>query len=108
MDAEQIVRALAAADPIGPDKPWCDLCRGNKDGHDPDCPWRLAVEWVAAEDCRALEADGLLGRLADDLAAHAVSLGTVTSDYASIGTGESDAVAALLAEARAALGRDVG
>ncbi len=50
----------------------------------------------------------LLGRLADDLAAHAVSLGTVTPDYKSRGTRESDAVAALLAEASAALGRDVG
>ena len=50
----------------------------------------------------------LLGRLADDLAAHAVSLGTVNPDNTSRGGSESDGVAALLAEAREMLGRDVG
>lgn len=62
MDAEQIVRALAAADPttIDDDRRWtrCGLCArqgriaNSRDPrhHDPACPWRLAVEWVAAHD----------------------------------------------------------
>jgi len=56
MTAEQIVRALAAADPICEDA-WygCGLCGSvgvQADPHEPDCPWRLAVEWVAAQDDR--------------------------------------------------------
>ncbi len=50
----------------------------------------------------------LLGRLADDLAAHAVALGTVNPDNTSRGGTESDGVAALLAEASEMLGREVG
>jgi hypothetical protein len=63
MDAEQIVRALAAAespdcDSIPPTS--CVLCRADEfppqsgslnepTGHAADCPWRLAREWVAAQ-----------------------------------------------------------
>jgi len=57
MDAEQIVRTLAAGD-----FPWdgkegdCALCYGPEftqdsldlSTHKPDCLWRLAREWVAA------------------------------------------------------------
>lgn len=61
MNAEQIVRALAAANPLTNDRPegpsHCVLCDGPSDGrcvdHEPDCPWRLAVEWVAADRERA-------------------------------------------------------
>ncbi len=58
MTAEQIVRALAAVDP-GPDAQGCRFCEGwvgrgyawhPPTPHDADCPWRLAVEWVAAQD----------------------------------------------------------
>lgn len=57
MTPEQIVRALAAADPvvIVPGAPWgfeCGLCGARTGGHTPDCPWRLAVEWVAGEEAR--------------------------------------------------------
>ncbi len=60
MTAEQIVRALAAAEKPyvynSSDMPICGLCghdvsRHDEDGgyhlddHPPDCPWRLAVEW---------------------------------------------------------------
>lgn len=61
MDAEQIVRALAASDPVGFDnqeEPACTLCEAalwnrmpqpldDPATHDPNCPWRLAREWVA-------------------------------------------------------------
>lgn len=67
MTAEEIVRALAAADPVvvsalnsgweyagtcyGPDYA-CGVCRTEAslapETHKPDCPWRLAVEWVEA------------------------------------------------------------
>ena len=57
MDAEQIVRALAAAEPplvpiTTADCTLCDALGSNEhirepDGHDADCPWRLAREWVA-------------------------------------------------------------
>lgn len=56
--AEIIVRALAAGDPTAADEhdgtPYCTLCDTAKwnglarpANHDPDCPWRLAVEWVS-------------------------------------------------------------
>lgn len=58
-DPESIVRALAARTPANNfdrngDRV-CALCREtypdeDKDSHEPDCPWRLAVEWVAAVD----------------------------------------------------------
>jgi hypothetical protein len=68
MDAEQIVRALAREDaPIeaGDDLSWprCLFCEVDEGfynpanrlfyedvvgAHKPDCPWRLAREWVAA------------------------------------------------------------
>lgn len=59
MDAELIVRALAAADaPVEAEFGMCMLCpmefrtldERYKDpsAHEPDCPWRLAREWVAA------------------------------------------------------------
>lgn len=46
---EQIVRALAAAEPIYDGH--CAMCHVHRldDEHKPDCPWRLAVEWVAAQ-----------------------------------------------------------
>jgi hypothetical protein len=53
MTAEQIVRALAAARPVASDG-LCGVCDGwdselMQERHEPDCPWRLAVEWVAAQ-----------------------------------------------------------
>lgn len=62
MTAEQIVRALAAASPLtdygGGLR--CAMCRASIDtsdtgavllaSHEPDCPWRLAVEWVKGQD----------------------------------------------------------
>jgi hypothetical protein len=55
MSPQDIVRALAAADPIqhseDPDAfaHWCVLCDTSNPvdarDHEPDCPWRLAVEW---------------------------------------------------------------
>jgi hypothetical protein len=61
MDAEQIVRALAAEDaPTGfeegpPKSSWCLFCSSIDDGiqlfpdaHAPTCPWRQASEWVEA------------------------------------------------------------
>jgi hypothetical protein len=58
---ERIVRALAAADPRPSGGEWWDRCAlceaanssGDTEDHKPDCPWRLAVEWVAAQDGRA-------------------------------------------------------
>ncbi len=58
--AEQIVRALAAASPVvHRSDGWarCGVCAAggyigdgrDADDHDPDCPWRLAVEWVDAQ-----------------------------------------------------------
>jgi hypothetical protein len=60
MDAEQIVRALAKDDPpvmdgwVHDDTP-CAYCWKDPGpdpselaGHEADCPWRLAREWVAA------------------------------------------------------------
>jgi hypothetical protein len=53
--AEQIVRALAAAD-LAQGGDQCRLCGPagfepeSLADHEPDCPWRLAVEWVAAQD----------------------------------------------------------
>lgn len=61
MNTEEIVRTLAAksapqCDSIPPRT--CLLCEAEAQGdaywlagpeeHKPDCPWRLAVEWVAA------------------------------------------------------------
>ena len=54
-EQEAIVRALAAAHPVGEDNSGtavCMLCAGQSvtydpPAHDADCPWRLAVEWVA-------------------------------------------------------------
>ncbi len=56
-DPETIVRALAALDPRANltgdlDCPFCCAYIGDpRDDdwitHEPDCPWRLAVEWVA-------------------------------------------------------------
>lgn len=71
MTAEEIVRALAAADPIAAERDdlVCALCASAvwaPEGldHASDCPWRLAVEWVAATDAVvALEAFGLPVRL---------------------------------------------
>lgn len=51
--AATIVRALAASDPVVErgDFLACSLCGAWRDEggdeHEPDCPWRLAVEWVA-------------------------------------------------------------
>ncbi len=56
MTAEQIVRALAAADPTvsSGEWDWCGTCDSRwpieADDHDPACPWRMAVEWVAEQD----------------------------------------------------------
>lgn len=59
MTAEQIVRALAAADPVVMRSDGylrCGLCTVNgfsplpAEKHWDDCPWRLAVEWVAEQD----------------------------------------------------------
>lgn len=57
MTAEQIVRALAALDPdYHTTGMWhgCGLCEAALPvyvtDHKPDCPWRLAVEWVAQQD----------------------------------------------------------
>jgi hypothetical protein len=56
--AGQIIRALAAAEPvacIGEDLV-CALCDSDRwvpdMDHEPDCPWRQAVEWVAAQEDR--------------------------------------------------------
>lgn len=48
MTPEQIVRALAAADPLDDVYGVCWHCRSVD--HDVACPWRLAVEWVAAPE----------------------------------------------------------
>jgi hypothetical protein len=64
MDAERIVRALASADPkafSSFEERVCGLCWAkpvtgdiedvellDPTKHKPDCPWRLAKEWVAA------------------------------------------------------------
>lgn len=75
--AEQIVRALAAAVPrTHYDRGECNLCEamadntvGAVDQHEPDCPWRLAVEWVAAAD--KFEGNMAAARaLADDALRH--------------------------------------
>lgn len=49
MTAEQIVRALAAREPIHDGS--CAICQTYRldAEHQPDCPWRLAVEWVAVQ-----------------------------------------------------------
>ena len=73
MSAEDIVRALAEANPC-----WCDdytvgettcaLCDANTPGsaeeHEPSCPWRLAVEWVkgGATHLPSLKAGGIIPR----------------------------------------------
>ena len=55
MTADRIVRMLAAIDPIteGPNYwHWCVVCNErlvlSVDDHPETCPWRLAVEYVAA------------------------------------------------------------
>lgn len=61
MDLEGIVRALAAEEaPVDGEFFYCHLCKAdwglgafeapynNPAEHKPDCPWRLAREWVAA------------------------------------------------------------
>jgi hypothetical protein len=49
MTAEEIVRALAARE--APRATYsdlqCGLCDGYFNAHAADCPWRLALEWVA-------------------------------------------------------------
>ncbi len=53
MTPEKIVRALAAADPMQTYEDDCALCSSAVapgDPHEPDCPWRLAVEWVASHE----------------------------------------------------------
>lgn len=50
----------------------------------------------------------LLGQAADELAAHAVSVGTVDRNYQGKGDHESHEVADLLARLSKALGRQVG
>lgn len=66
MTAEQIVRALAAADPNvrggwgGHRCAFCHAVRGIED-HRPDCPWRLAVEWVAAQEAQLAQDRRLYG-----------------------------------------------
>ncbi len=58
MTTEEIVRALAAAD-LAPGGDSCRLCGPagfepeSVADHEPDCPWRLAVEWVAAQEREA-------------------------------------------------------
>lgn len=54
MNAEEIVRALAHADPhwyatgMWHGCVFCDASLPTKpEAHEADCPWRLAVEWVA-------------------------------------------------------------
>ncbi len=74
MTAEQIVRALAAADPSHGDPRGtlrrCTFCGKTNDwprvienaaDHDADCPWRLAVEWVAAQDAAQRSDQALYG-----------------------------------------------
>ena len=52
MNADDIVRALADADPIyhEGDFHWCALCSARlpirPEHHEESCVWRLAVEWV--------------------------------------------------------------
>jgi hypothetical protein len=63
VDAEQIVRALAAVErPITVEGGLvrCVLCGEMLDGgqHDPDCPWRLAREWVKARGADGAGAGG--------------------------------------------------
>jgi hypothetical protein len=54
-EASRIVRALAAAEPNYHSGTWhvCHLCGASLPveaaEHEPDCPWRLAVEWVEKE-----------------------------------------------------------
>lgn len=51
--AEEIVRALAAATPMQTHEDGCSLCSSWETVaalHEHDCPWRLAVEWVAREE----------------------------------------------------------
>lgn len=57
MTAEAIVRALAAANTCTyEEEDWhsCVLCLASLPvraaDHEPECPWRLAVEWVEATD----------------------------------------------------------
>jgi hypothetical protein len=58
MTPEQIVRALAAADLTVQDHglTGCALCDRYLPvltaDHEPDCPWRLAVEWVSEQESR--------------------------------------------------------
>lgn len=56
MTPEEIIRALVEATTVAGDDNyhWCVLCQAGaplvlKD-HSPVCPWRLAVEYVAAID----------------------------------------------------------
>lgn len=71
---EQIVRALAVADPVTDDQ-GCQFCEADVEGsvvfgrepepHGSTCPWRLAVEWVRKAD--TFEADmAATRRLADE------------------------------------------
>ncbi len=70
MTPEAIVRALADCAPVRMtehgDRLACGLCDDEvregatttgHDMHEPDCPWRLAVEWVAAQDALAAAID---------------------------------------------------
>lgn len=85
--AEQIVRALAAADPFAvPDEGvmLCVFCPGRDAldakpvrprtlaDHASDCPWRLAVEFVAEQDGRACPRPGADLRDAAELAVTAL------------------------------------
>lgn len=60
MTAEQIVRALAAADPTRNDWHSCAFCGRHPidrtaSKHDPDCSWRMAVEWIAQQEVQILK-----------------------------------------------------
>lgn len=53
---EQIVRALAEGEPFAFEREGlrCVLCEREDATHEPRCPWRLAVEWVAHAERRSL------------------------------------------------------
>lgn len=53
--AESIVRSLAATEPSDSEGYACGVClrvgateRSDTEAHPAECPWRRAVEWVAA------------------------------------------------------------
>ena len=83
MGAEEIVLALAGMDPIehGDDQHWCVICGAYVpiclDDHDPDCPWRLAVEHVASleAECNTCGGSGRWETTLEDAPTVLVDLG---------------------------------